>query len=174
VIVAIAIATIAVLALLRTWRRPSAESLWVALAMTMPLAGRFAADVNWRDMTILLYGGFAALTLALALRKRHHGLFAGGGIALAIAATELAQAIDAPLEAKLAAGGAILLGGSWLVSRALLDRTHGYVLAPMKLDETVDIAATLVSTGAVGSRPAEPPTRPGGGGFGGAGASGEY
>lgn len=173
VIVAIVIAAISVLALLRTWRRPTAESLWIALAVTMPLAGRFAADAIWRDMTILLYGGFAALTLALALRKRHHGLFAAGGVALVIAGTDLARKIDAPLEAKLAAAGAILLGSSWLVSRALRDRTSGFVLAPMDLDE-IDTAATLVSSGAAGSPPAEAPSRPEGGRFGGAGASGDY
>ena len=133
VVVALTIATAAVLALLRKWRRPSTEWLWIALAVTMPVAGRSVADVPWRDVTILLYGAFAALALTLAVRKRHHALFASGGIALTIAATDFAQKLDAPLEAKLAAAGAILLAGSWFVSRALRDRTHGFVLTPVKL-----------------------------------------
>ena len=34
----------ACIALLRTWRRPTTEALWIALALVMPIAGRFTAD----------------------------------------------------------------------------------------------------------------------------------
>lgn len=177
VVVALTIATVAVLALLRTWSRPSTEWLWIALAVAMPVVGRFEADPTWRDVTIILYGGYAALMLTLAVRKRHHAFFAGGGIALAIAATDFAQKIEAPLEAKLAAAGATLLAASWFISRALRERSRGFVLTPVKLttdDDALDIATTLVSSGAASSEHAEPTEKPGGGRFGGAGATGDY
>ena len=123
---------------------------------------------------MLLYAVFGAFAFGLALWKRHHAMFLAGFEGLVVAAVELSRMIAAPLETKVAAGGALLLVGSWIVSRVLRDRTNGFVMTPAQLtsaDEALQIAATL----AVAPRETETPPeiRPeGGGSFGGAGATG--
>lgn len=172
VVSAIVIASVAVLALLRTWRRPSTEWLWIAVAVALPAAGRFEADPIWRDVTIILYGAFSAATLFLAVRKRHHALFLSGGIALAIAAADLGEKLPLAAEAKLALAGTLLLVASWQIARALRDRKEGIVATPAKLtdfDDELEIAATIsVPTQDFGQRMET------GGEFGGAGATGKY
>lgn len=172
VLAALVMATIAVFALLRTWRRPSTEWLWTAIALVLPVAGRFYADEAWRPLTILLYTAFAALTLTLAIRKRHHALFFSGAIALAIALGDAAERLAVPLELKLGAAGATLLLGAWLLARALKDRTHGIVATPAKLtdhDDQLELAATAALPRAEFAPKVET-----GGEFGGAGATGKY
>ena len=87
---------------------------------------------------------------------------------------ELARMLDmVPLEAQLAVGGAFLLVGSWLIARALRDRTHGIVVTPAALtpfDDAVEIAATVN----LPQPEFTPAQQPGGGDFGGAGATGKY
>lgn len=172
VLAALAIAAVAVAGLLRTWRRPSNEWLCIAVALVLPVAGVTYADEVWRNVTILLYGAFGAATLLLAVRKRHHALFLGGAIGIAVAAGELARLTSVRLEAKLAAGGAILLGGAWLLSRALRGRTTGIVATPSKLtafDDDLEVAATIAVP-----RPEFGQKMESGGEFGGAGATGRY
>lgn len=172
---ALAIALGACLALLRTWRRPSTEALWFAIALVMPIAGRFAADSQWRNVTILLYVLLGAITLALAIAKRHHALLLTAIIAFTIAARDLGERVAMPLEAKLALAGGGLLVFTFVVSRVLRDRTRGFVLTPVALtpfDDVAEIGATVTF------QPATPVPEPqpsaGGGRFGGAGASGDY
>jgi hypothetical protein len=180
VIVALAIALVAVLALLRTWRRPSTEWLWIVLAIVMPVAGWFTADAKWRTMTIALYATFGFVALVLGIAKRHHALILAGAIGLVAAEVELSKMIDTPLEAKLAAGGAFLLALAFLLSRALRSRTSGLVVTPARLtriDDALTIAGALAASQASRSEaPAQPePGRAQGeGGFGGAGATGDY
>ena len=172
VVAAIVIAALAVLALLRTWRRPSTEWLFIALAVALPVAGRAEADPIWRNVTIILYAAFGAATLYLAIRNRHHALFLSGALALAIAATDFAEPIALPLEAKLAAGGALLLVGSWLAARALKEKTTGLVATPAKLttfDDDLELAATIAIPQQSFDQQMES-----GGQFGGAGATGKY
>ena len=172
VVAAIVIAFAAVLALLRTWRRPSTEWLWIAIAVLMPLAGRAEADVEWRSVTIAIYAVFGAATFILAIVKRHHALFVSGGIAIVIAAVDIAEKIDVAVEAKLAAAGALLLVGSWLISRALRDHPRGFVTTPAKLtpiDDELEIAATISIPQQNFDQKMES-----GGRFGGAGATGDY
>jgi hypothetical protein len=172
VISAIVLASCAVLALLRTWQRPSTEWLWIALAIALPVAGRAEADPIWRDMTIILYGAFGAATLFLAVRRRHHALFLSGGIALAIAATDLAEKSPLRDEAHLTIAGALLLVGSWLAARALKDRRQGLVATPAKLtafDDELETIATISIPQQEFDQRMET-----GGKFGGAGATGEY
>lgn len=172
VVAALVIGLVASFALLRTWRRPSNEFLCIALAVVLPFVGYAQADVQWRHATIALYFAYGAATLFLAIRKRHHGLFLAGGIGIAIASIELARTLDLPVEAKLAIGGALLLGGSWLASRALRDRTTGIVAAPAKLTSFDDELET-VATVALPRAEFEPQSEDGGQ-FGGAGATGKY
>lgn len=174
VLVAIVIASLALLALLRTWQRPSTEWLLIMVAVVLPVAGWPMADAKWQVMTIALYAAFGGVSLLLALWKRHHAMFVGGAIGITVASVEIGKRIATPLEVKLAAGGAFLLAMSWIVARVLRDRTHGFVMTPAKLtpmDEALQVAATVVLA------PREPeiaaPKGEGGGSFGGAGATGE-
>ncbi|MGZ8708762.1 MAG: hypothetical protein ACXW28_00940 [Thermoanaerobaculia bacterium] len=172
VVAALIIALVAAFALLRTWRRPSNEFLCIAIAIVLPVVGYAQADVEWRHATIALYFAYGAVTLFLAIRRRHHALFLAGGIGIGIASIELARTIDLPVEAKLAIGGALLLGGSWLASRALRDRTTGIIATPAKLTSFDDELET-VATVALPRAEFEPEVEPGGE-FGGAGATGSY
>lgn len=173
VVCALVIALAACIALLRTWRRPTTDALWIALALVMPIAGRFTADEYWRDTTIALYAILGTIALTLAIIRRHHALFLTAMISLAIAATDLAEKVTAPPEAKFALAGAVLLAIAFAVSRTLRDRTTGFVLTPTNLtplDDALEIAATL----ALQPQSQQPPEATSGGSFGGAGASGEY
>jgi hypothetical protein len=146
VLCALAIALASCIALLRTWQRPTTEGLWIALALIMPIAGRFTADTKWRTTTIALYAGFGAIAFALAITRRHHALFFSAMIALAIAAADVAEQVTAPPEAKFAIAGALLLAIAFAVSRTLRDRMHGFVLTPIALtpiDDAAELAATL-------------------------------
>lgn len=178
VVCALVIALIACIALLRTWRRPTTEALWIVVAIVMPIAGRFDADKIWIDTTIVLYAIFGIIALRLAIAKRHHALFLTAMISLAIAGTDLAEKVNAPNEAKLALAGTLLLSIAFAISRALRNRTDGLVLIPIQLtpfDDAAEIAATLaLQPTASAPSTAEPQPAPGGGGFGGAGASGDY
>ncbi|HEX8617808.1 MAG TPA: hypothetical protein VF911_09515 [Thermoanaerobaculia bacterium] len=179
VIAALLFATAALIALLRTWRRPSNEWLWIAIALICPLAGIVYADEEWRVVTMSLYALFAVIAFALAIARKHHAYLLAAMIGISVAATELAQMFPAvALEAKLALGGALLLGVAFIVSRALRGHTKGFVLTPAKLtpiDDQMQLAATLAAPHAGAPHGAAPETHPGGGGsFGGAGASGDY
>ncbi|HEX2121556.1 MAG TPA: hypothetical protein VHL59_07935 [Thermoanaerobaculia bacterium] len=173
VLAALAFAALAVLALCREWRRPSNEWLFIAIALILPLVGYAEADPQWRATTIALYAAFGVLALTLAIVKRHHALFFAATIGFAIAGVEIARAIDVPLEAKLAAGGALLLLLALIVARLLRDRTDGFVMKEESVTgdgELLEIAAMTAAT------PSQnlPEGRPrGGGGFGGAGATGD-
>jgi hypothetical protein len=175
VIIALGISLVACLALLRTWRRPSSEALWIALALVMPIAGRFTADAQWRTTTIALYATLGAIALALGIARRHHALFLAAIIALGIAAMDGGERIAAPVEVKLAIAGALLLAIAFSLLRVLRDRTRGLVLTPLALTP-IDDAAELAATFALQPTAAPPDPQPatGGGAFGGAGASGDY
>lgn len=150
----------AMLLLLRTWRRPSTEWLLFAIAVVLPIAGRFTADAVWRNVTILLYTTLGILALFLAIRRRHHAFYLTGIVSLAIAATDVGDQIAAPLEAKLAVAGAALLTIAFLASRKV------------KSTESEDLLE-MIATHALAPEAAPPAPEPGGR-FGGAGASGDY
>lgn len=175
-VVAIAMASVAMVALLRAWKRPSTEWLFVATTLVLPLAGRFAADGKWWQMTIALYAIFGIAALLLAMLRRHHAFFLAAMIGLSIATVDAARRVVMPMEMKLAIAGACLLALAFAVSRALRGRTNGFVLAPAKFtpfDEEMHIAGSMAAASA-DAPPAHQQPVSGGGGFGGAGASGEY
>ncbi len=178
VLCALVIALVACIALLRTWRRPTTEALWIALALVMPIAGRFSADAIWHDTTIAFYAIFGIIALSLAMARRHHALFLTAIISLAIAGADFAEKLnDAPNEAKLAVGGSLLLLIAFAMSRALRDRTRGLVLTPIELtpfDDAAEIGATLALQPSTPTPEVQSAPATGGGEFGGAGASGDY
>jgi hypothetical protein len=63
VVAALVISALALLALTRTWRRPTTEWLFIATALIVPFVGYDHADREWRDVTIILYAAFAAFAL---------------------------------------------------------------------------------------------------------------
>ena len=172
---ALVIAFVSCLALLRTWRRPSTEALWIVLALVMPIAGRMTGDEKWLPVTIALYAVYGVIALILAITKRHHALFLTAIASIAIAVTDVAEQIAVPAEAKLAVAGFALLAIAFAISRALRDRTHGFVLTPVELtpfDDAMEVGATVTLQPSVQAPAPQPAT--GGGNFGGAGASGDY
>jgi len=170
VLAALIMATIALVALCRTWQRPSTEWLWSAITVLLPIAGYAEADAPWRTTTITLYALFGTIAFIAAIPKRHHAMFFATMSGFAIAAIELAREIPIALEAKLAIGGALLLTISLLVSRRLRDRKTGFVTTEEKLP-AIDIAVTLAIAPQTPEVAAGPER---GGNFGGAGASGSF
>lgn len=175
VVAAIAIAILAMLALLRTWRRPTTEWLFIATALVLPIAGWFMADEIWRTVTIILYTGFAVVAFTLGLTRRHHAYFFAAMIGASIAAIDIGRTVTfLRLEARLALGGAALLAATFALSRLLRDKTEGFVTTPRR-----NPADSLTLLGTVATQPAadaspDSDTLGGGGQFGGAGASGNY
>jgi len=178
VLFALVVAMIAMVLLSRTWRRPSTEWLFIAIALTLPLAGYAEADAAWRWTTIALYAAFGCIAFAFAIARRHHAFFLAAALGFTIASIELGRELSMLVpEAKLAIGGAFLLALSLVVSRLLRDRTHGFVATQEKLtpaDDALAIAATIARQPAHHPSNVTTSREDGGGEFGGAGASGDY
>lgn len=173
--VALVIAAIALLALWRKWRRPSTELLWICLLIAMPIAGYFAGDIE-RAFNAPLFLAIAVVMLIAGISLRHHAPFIASAIAFVIAGGEWFEHSATRLELLLAISGAILLAAALALSKALRDRTHGFVTTPARLT-SADDAIELISVVAAAPHdaPPEPSGRPqGDGGFGGAGATGDY
>lgn len=175
-IVALLLAAAAGLSLLRTWRRPSTEWMFISAVLILPIAGRFMADAQWRWMTIALYAVFGSGMLALAIVRRHHALFLAAMIGLTLAVADAGRLAPVVLEVKLAVAGAALLALAFAASRALRGRTSGFVATPASLtsfDEELQSAATIALAPET-PREEQPAPVGEGGSFGGAGASGDY
>lgn len=176
-LVALIFAAIAILALFRTWRRPSNEWLFIALAVTMPILAYIEADARWRQVTIGLFALFGVFALICGIARRHHAMLVAALIGIAVAITEASRLVEMLLEVKLLLAGGMLLLIAFTLSRALRDRQLGWVITPTRLtnaDEALAIAATLAH--APGQREDAPPAgrAQGEGGFGGAGATGGW
>ena len=176
-IAALLIAGAALIALFLTWRRPSTERLFVGLLVTMPLAGWIHADRRWLDVTLMLFGTFAAICLACAVAKRHHAMFAGAAMAAMVAVATLQQRYRISEELLLAMAGAALLIAAGVTARVLRGRAGGFVVTPAQLtpfDDDLEGLATVAVAPihSAGNPPGERPQD--GGGFGGAGATGGY
>lgn len=173
VIAGLAMATLAMFALLRTWQRPTTEWLLIAITVALPVAAWFTADERWRVVTLTLYAAFGAVALVLAFAKRHHAFFVAALEGLGFAAFDVARRIVAPEEAKLAIAGAVLLGAAFVLSRALKGKTHGLVATKTGDDESLAMLATLAAAPHTAAPSSSAPAT-GDGRFGGAGASGGY
>jgi hypothetical protein len=175
----IVITITALVALTRTWKRPSTEWLWIALLLVMPVAAYIAGGYGTGGPqlpTIAVYAVLAIVCLAAGIRMRHHAPLLAAMIVTIVLANEAHELFDFPAEVSLAMAGFLLLGGAWLVSRALRGRTEGLVATPEQLtplDSELELLAAVHAT--PDTRPAEPTGHQGGGGtFGGAGATGDY
>ena len=176
-VAAFVIAAVALLALYKTWRRPSTEWLFSLLVVVMPFAAEVHADRKWGMVTVAMSAAFAFFAFASAVWKRHHWMFAGAAAGASVAVGVFHQHADLKDEVTLATAGAVLLLAALAIARLLRGRTTGFVMTPAKLTELDDDLETL---GTIVVAPAHsagnpPEGRPqGGGGFGGAGATGDY
>jgi hypothetical protein len=180
----IAITLTALAALAREWQRPSTEWLWIALLVSMPPTAYLSgfAFFAWSErhpanLAIAVYGALAVVLLVAGRLLRHHAPFAAAAICAIIVAIEVRELFDYPIEAKLAGAGAFLLITSWLIHRALRDRTAGLVITPASItgaDDLLEIGATLITAPASATQPAAEGRVQGDGRFGGAGATGDY
>jgi len=178
----------AMLALLRTWRRPSTDELFAWLVVLMPPAGYIVGKLAGGNLQngrvasewpiALTYLAIGAVLLVVAIRARHHALFVAAAVTLGIAKFETWGLFDYPHEYQLIASGLLLLGVAFALSRLLRERTSGLVIS-----RTADHfeVARLVATVAIANaqqppaaEPAQPQVEGGGGRFGGAGATGDY
>lgn len=175
VVAALVIATLALIALVRTWQRPTTEWLFILIALVLPIAGWFNADEVWRNVTIILYTMFAVIAFTLGIARRHHAFFFAAMIATSIAAIDLARTIDiaVPVEAKLALAGTLVLAITFAISRALRDRKQGLVTTPRRESDETLLILTALTPHTTSEAPADS-MEPGEGQFGGAGASGSY
>jgi hypothetical protein len=174
-VAAIVIGAGALAALWRTWKRPTTEWLFVALVVGMPFVAAEHADVRWRPMTLALAVSYAAAALGCGIARRHHGMFAGAAAGAIVAGITLHDLLDPPKELSLAVAGTLLMTAAFLVSRALRGRTRGFVMTPVELSEIGDAIETMGALAAAPSAGNPPERRPEGeGGFGGAGATGDY
>lgn len=170
------IALAALFALYRTWKRPSTEWLFIALAVTMPVAGAIHADSRWALVTIALNLAFAAIAFVSAIVKRHHWMFAAAAVALVVAVSFASGRFHWRGDLTLGIAGAALLLAAWLTAVALRNRTRGLVMTPAKVTEFDDdlqsIGTFTAATPSAGNPPESRPQE--GGGFGGAGATGDF
>ncbi len=154
------------------------DSLFALVAIVSPIAG-YVAYHSLREPSragvVILFAAAAAIDLAIGVYCRIRAPLIAGAVCVAIAAIEVQDFIALPLEARLILAGALMLATAAAIMRALRHRTTGIVVTPSKpheLQQIVQLAVTLQSTP---TQPAEPASlEPGGGGFGGAGASGQY
>jgi hypothetical protein len=175
-IIALAVAIAAAVAQRVEWQRRSAERLLQMLAIVVPSAGAIAAEL-WtihRAHLAIAYAGGALVIFSLGIAFRARALLIAGALCAVVASYEASHLNDATLEAKLIAGGALMLVIAIALSRALRGRTRGFVIAPSILtgyDEAMQIAGAIHVTPPTPAPAAGGGYESGGGGFGGGGAS---
>jgi hypothetical protein len=178
---ALAVTIAAAFGLVRTWSRPSTDSLLVSLVVVMPIAayvtGKVLTERTAMDAQVaLVFGALAALLTLLGLLRRNHALLIAALVTTACVAIEVHELFFRSLEARLLAGGVLLLALTAAVSRLLRGRTLGIVATPApmtQLEQAIQMGgAVAIAHPQPSSQSAE--LKPGGGEFGGAGASGDY
>jgi hypothetical protein len=173
---ALVTASIAAALLTREWRRPSTERLLAAVMIVTPLAGEVEWSRHESTSATLPFALAAALLLMLGTRNRDRLTLAAGAITAGIAGYEARRLFHFALEFKLIAAGIALIAVAVIVTRALRGRTRGFVAersADAAYDDAMKILGTISVTHFVPA-PAAGELKPGGGSFGGAGASGSY
>ena len=181
ILVAYAISVAAALARTREWQRPSTEELFGLMAVSAPVAGYFASAIQSDFGASLEFGAafvvLAVMLMTIGVTRRDRIVMIAGAVAMILAAIEWRDLFTTPVEVKLMIGGAAVLAIAVALTRALRDRTHGFVLAPAEPSQLED-AVQMIGTFAAahpGSGPSQSPQREAGGGsFGGAGASGDF
>lgn len=181
-VLALALAVTSAFGLLRTWSRPSTDSLLVAHAIAMPVvayvAGKILGDRNAPDAEVAtVFAVVGALLLALGLWRRNHALLVAGLFTAACLVFEVHELFTSSVEARLIVGGATLLALTTLGARLLRGRTRGIVATPApmtQLEQVIQMGGAVVAAHPDPAAAPSPELKPGGGEFGGAGASGGF
>ena len=157
----------AAVALAREWKRPTTEWMWIALVLVMPLASYLAVTTLGIAYVI---AGIALLAGGIAIK--HRALLIGGAVSLATGAFEMQKHLAIADEAKLIAGGVIVLAIAIVMTRILRNNTRGFVIS--KTEDKYEVAQILgaIRIPAQPSPAASDHLDAGGGGFGGGGATG--
>ncbi|HEX7420033.1 MAG TPA: hypothetical protein VF505_09115 [Thermoanaerobaculia bacterium] len=172
----VVVAAISLVLLAREWQRPSTELLFIMIILVAPIAG---AAASWERASIawsLAYIALAVAEVMFAVRTRHQAAFYGAAVSTTIAVIMLRDVLPLATEWKLIIAGALLFAVSVAISRALREKTSGFVMTPVKnlAEEAMRVLGT-VALAPHATSPAPANSQPGGGGsFGGAGASGDF
>src|SRR4029077_769538 len=109
----VAVAVVALLAMVREWKRPSTETLWNVLAVVMPvagLAGGLQATNSKSDVRVIaVFVVLAGFALALGIRKRVRGALIAGMVDIVIAGVAAHDFIPFSTETRLILVGAATL-----------------------------------------------------------------
>jgi hypothetical protein len=173
----VAVAVVALLALVRTWKRPSTEKVWNVLAVVMPVAGLYgglqATESKSDVRVVVLFVALAGFTLAIGIRKRVRGALIAGTVDIVIAGVAAHDFIPFSTETRLILIGAATLAIVGTVARALRGRERGFVLIPTSpaRETLLSVVPAFLPTPSGSSSP-QPVS--GGGQFGGAGGSGQF
>ena len=178
----------------REYRRPSHDRMLDWLVATLPIAA-YAQHANWSIYTLMHFQGgagtgrLAAAVLLLALgtamllvglRRRRHAPLLGFMGCVVCLAVELRLATTLATETWLIIYGLAAMVAGVALDRYLRQPRNGLTSAPLDSREgPLDLlqtagAAVLAQRTAPESPPSRPTVTPGGGQFGGGGASGNY
>jgi hypothetical protein len=189
-----ALALLALILGAREYRRPSHDRMLDWLVATLPLAA-CAPHANWsrldpmhvasggattRLVTVVLLLALAAALLHAGLQRRRHAPLWGSLGCVAGLAMELRAAVPLATESWLMLCGLVALVIGVAADRYLRPTRNGLTSAPLTQREgafdLLQIAGTALLTqrAAPGPVPSESAIEPGGGRFGGGGATGSY
>lgn len=178
----------------RQYRRPAHDRMLDGLVATLPLAA-YLKLASWRafdayyvagdagagrNTVVLLLLALAAALLVTGLRRRRHAPLWGFLGCIAALAVELRSAIPMAPEAWLIVCGLVALAAGAALDRYLRQPRRGFTSASLTDREgPLDLlqmagAALLAKDAAPSPARIEPGFEPGGGRFGGGGASGNY
>lgn len=170
----------AILALTREWKRPSVNAIFETLAITMPLTAYLFAksrSMAFDPMVVALLVVYAAIAIFFGLRYRVHAPLIAIFVTAGALGFELRTVTGLRLETRLIVWGSVTLAISVALERWLRTPRNGITSAKLRDDDKA--FELLQLAGAAAITPAERPAAPsglqtGGGGFGGAGASGDF
>ena len=178
----------------REYRRPSHDRMLDWLVATLPVAA-YAQHANWsafdalhvsgsggtgRLVTVVLLLALGTALLFAGLRRRRHAPLLGFMGCVVGLAVELRLATTLATETWLVLYGLAALVAGVALDRYLRQPRNGLTSAPLDSREgPLDLlqtagAAVLAQRTAPESTPSRPTVTPGGGQFGGGGASGNY
>jgi hypothetical protein len=193
VVVGCVLAALALVLGAREYRRPSHDRMLDGLVLTLPVAA-YVQSTSWsvygslgstgssssRLVTAAVLLVLGAAMLIIGLRRRRHAPLLGFLGCVACLAVELRLATALATETWLIVYGLAALAGALALDRYLRPPRNGITSeslahreGPLDLLQTAG-AAVLTRHAAPEHPRSEPPVTPGGGRFGGGGASGRY
>jgi uncharacterized membrane protein YgcG len=177
--VALVLTLAAAIAMTREWQRRSTEQLLQAFVLVLPAVAYIVAIVSTQNMhPYIEYALLAATLLILGLRNRDRVLLIAGAFAITIAGIDASQKyIHIDYQWKLIDGGVIALVIALVLSRLLRGRTRGFTASPeaaKSYEEAIQLLGAMQVTHAAARESSAGDFQPGGGSFGGGGASTGY